>query len=148
MTLGAGGAPNVVSTLLAENILTTKMTMVVEPNPLQNMMRLAALALRASDVQLTVDGMPGISATTDRSIATTLDWAQQSGYANVDATFDGLAEWVRSFVVAPLTGPSGESGFVMAATDTPNHFDDASIDILTEVVTLLESHLDLSLIHI
>jgi len=112
-------------------------------DPLQQMVNLTAAALGVADVQLVVLDLPGIDLRAARSITTSSAWSARLGYENTDAPSDGgLADWVRSIAVAPLTGPSGEAGYLIAGHDEADRFDDTTLEVLSRVVGLAESYLD------
>jgi len=113
-------------------------------DPLQQMVNLTAAALGVADVQLVVLDMPGIDLRSGRSITTSSTWARRLGYENSDPDAGDIADWVRSFAVAPLTGPSGEAGYIVAGGETADRFDETTLEVLSRVVVLAETHLDRS----
>ncbi len=57
------------------------------------------------------------------------------------ASLAGLAPWVRSFAIAPLTGTSAESGFVILASDQADATESWLSD-LENAAGVIEEHLD------
>lgn len=52
------------------------------------------------------------------------------------------AEWVRSFVSVPVTGPAAEPGWLVAASEKPDFFDASAIVVLGRSARLVEDRLD------
>ncbi len=114
-------------------------------DPLEQMVNLSAAAVGVDDVQLVVLGEPGLELRSGRSITSSTQWAHRSGYQNRDADFDdSVAPWVHSLAVVPITGPAGEAGFVIVGSEEVGKFDSATVEVLTRMVKLVESHLDRS----
>lgn len=113
------------------------------------MVTLTAVALGVPDVQLSVRGAAAIDLCSDRPVSTSDHWSMRSGYGNCDATqatgddlWSDVDEWVRSIAVVPLTGSSGEEGFLLAGSEEPDRFDDTTLEVLNRIVALAEVHLD------
>lgn len=116
-----------------------------DTDPLQQMVNLTAAALGVPDVQLVVLAEPGLLLRSDRMVSGSPDWADRLGFQVVDPDMGDLVEpWVRSIAVTPLTGPSGEPGFIIVGGQTADAFDQTTLDVLTRVVALAETHLDRS----
>lgn len=116
-------------------------------NSLQQMVNLTAVALGVDDVQLVVLGSPSLDLLAGRKVTASADWAHRLGYQNcqgADLPVGSTQDWVGSIAVVPLTGPSGEGGFIIAGHETPDRFDDTTLEVLSRVVALAESHLDRS----
>ncbi len=118
-------------------------------DPLRQMVTLTAAALGVPDVQLTVRGVAAIDLCSDRMVTTSQHWAMRSGYGNCDSTpeasddaWTDVEEWVRSVAVVPLTGSSGEEGFLVAGSEKLDRFDDTTLEVLNRVAALAEVHLD------
>lgn len=61
--------------------------------------------------------------------------------SSAEHALDGLADWVRSFAILPITGASAESGYILLASDEPNA--DASwLDLLLSSAAIIEERLD------
>lgn len=58
---------------------------------------------------------------------------------------DRCADWVRSYVVAPITSPDGDAGWLAVGSVAPNAIDANSKDVLTRIAGLVEDHLDRTL---
>lgn len=118
--------------------------MVAEADPLQQILELAAMALGTADVQMSVVGEPLVATVTARPVSSSTNWIDQRGFANVDAQTNDVNAWVRSIAVSPLTGPSGESGFLIAGADELDRFDESSLVVIDHVIELIEGQLDRS----
>ncbi len=112
------------------------------------MVRLTAAALGVPDVQLVVLGTAAIDFCSGRCVTTSPSWAVRSGYGNCNPLapepdgWDDVEPWVRSVGVVPLTGASGEEGYLIAADGNPDRFDDTTIEVLSRIVSLAEVHFD------
>lgn len=116
---------------------------------LQQMVNLTAVALGVDDVQLVILGAPGLDLGTGRKITSSTEWVHRLGYLNCKEPEAGLEDgevegWVGSIAVAPLTAPSGEAGCLLAGHEKPDSFGDTTLEVLSRVVGLAETHLDRS----
>lgn len=115
-------------------------------DPLRQMVRLTAAALGVPDVQLVVLGDAHVDLRSGRCISTSGSWAMRSGYGDcepgADGPWDDVEEWVRSIAVVPLTGASGEEGFLTAGSENADAFADTTIEVLARIGALVEVHLD------
>ena len=104
-------------------------------------MRLAQHATDARSAELLLDSVPPVRVMSNGPISTSMVWADRSGYSTCGPN-DEVESWVRSVAVLPVTGPSGESGFVLVGHHEAEAFSDSSISALRDVVELVEENLD------
>lgn len=75
------------------------------------------------------------------SVMAPLVVADVQGETTASASLAGLAPWVRSFAIAPITGTSAESGFVILASDQADATESWLGD-LENAAGVIEEHLD------
>lgn len=114
-----------------------------DTSSLRTLLRLAQYATNAQAAELVLDSFPVVRVMSNGPVSTSMVWADRSGYSTCDE-HDDVEAWVGSVAVQPVTGPSGEPGFVVVAHEQADAFTEQAVDALHAVVELVEENLDRS----
>lgn len=118
-----------------------------DSSSLRTVLRLAQFATNAQAAELVLDGFPVVRVMSNGPISTSMVWADRSGFSECHAD-DDVEPWVKSVTVCPITGPSGEPGFVIVGHADTDVFSNDSVLALEAVVELVEENLDRAVEHV
>jgi len=110
---------------------------------LRTLLRLAQYSTNARSAELVLNSFPVVRVMSNGPVSASMVWADRSGYSN-HVSGDDVEDWVHSVAVHPVTGPSGEPGFVIVGHPEADAFSNDAMQALEAAVELVEENLDRS----